>query len=127
MNVTQMIDLVQRYFRGVDERDFAAIRKTLRPDCLFRVETHKVELSGVDQIEQMFDRLWANHAAVHHGDFQYVPSPETGVIAVRFAVVNTLHNGQRVHKSNCNFFDIDDGLFHRIAVYMAGENTLNID
>jgi hypothetical protein len=41
--------------------------------------------------------------------------------------VNTLHSGQLVYKSNCNFFTVTDGRFSTVTVYMAGENTLDKD
>lgn len=126
MNLTrqQSIDLVRRYFGGVDGKDFEAIKSTLTEDCVFTVETHGVELNGTAEIAGMFERLWARHAAVRHQDFVFVPAPEEQRIAVRFAVVNTRHDGTLAHKSNCNFFELRDGRFCRVAVYMAGENTL---
>jgi len=124
MNRQEMITLVERYFAGVDGEDFAAIQSTLTEDCVFTVETHGVELIGLEQISGMFDRLWSRHAAVRHEAFVYVPSPEDGRIAVRFAVANIHHDGAVTHKSNCNFFEVQGDRFSRVAVYMAGENTL---
>lgn len=126
MTSQQMIDLVNQYFGGVDHQNIAIIKGTMSPDCNFSVETHGVKLQGYDQIENMFERLWASHAAVRHQNFIYVPSPENGLIAARFQVVNTHHDGQLTHKSNCNFFEIRDSLFSSIAVYMAGQNTLDM-
>ena len=125
MDRRAMIDLVEAYFAAVDAEDFAAIRATLAEDCVFSVETHGIRLQGLDEMECMFRKLWADHASVRHGDFVHVAAPEDGRIATRFAVVNTLHDGALVHKSNCNFFEIEDGRFSRVAVYMAGENTLD--
>lgn len=122
-----MIDLVDRYFRGVDQMDFGAISATLTEDCVFTVETHAVRLQGHGDIENMFRRLWRNHQAVRHEKFTYVPAPASGRIAVRFSVVNTLHDGSKRYKSNCNFFETRGGRFSQIAVYMAGENTLDTD
>ena len=122
-----MIDLVARYFSAVDREDVEAVNATLANDCVFTVETHGVRLEGHDAIAGMMRRLWANHAAVRHEDFVYVPAPDDGRIAVRFAVVNTHHDGGVTHKSNCNFFEISDGRFNRVAVYMAGANTLDTD
>ena len=119
-----MIELVRRYFTAVDGEDFAAIAAMLADDCEFSVETHGVRLRGLGEIRAMFLRLWADHAAVRHYDFVHVAAPGDGRIATRFSVVNTGHDGGQVHKSNCNFFEIADGRFSRIAVYMAGENTL---
>ncbi len=73
----------------------------------------------------MFRRLWANHRAVRHHAFVHVPDPLGGRIACRFKVENTEMDGQLTHKSNCNFFEIQDGKFETLAVYMAGVNTLN--
>ena len=119
-----MIELVGRYFAAVDGEDFAAIASTLTEDCVFTVETHAIRLEGLDRIREMFTRLWADHAAVRHYDFVHVAAPGAGRIATRFSVVNTHHNGTEIHKSNCNFFEIREGQFNRVAVYMAGENTL---
>ena len=125
MKEKEMIDLVKRYFNGVDNEDIAAVSATLTDDCVFTVETHGVRLQGSEEIKSMFMRLWDNHASVRHQEFVYVPAPKDDRIAVRFAVVNTHHDGSQTHKSNCNFFEIRDGRFVRVAVYMAGENTLN--
>ncbi len=124
MTDQEMIELVRRYFAAVDDEDFASIAATLADDCLFTVETHGVRLEGLDEIRAMFDRLWADHAAIRHYDFVHVAAPGDGRIATRFSVANTGHDGARHHKSNCNFFDIRDGRFGRVAVYMAGDNTL---
>jgi len=122
-----MIDLAERYFDAVDREDLDAVIATLTDDCVFTVETHGVRLQGHEAIESMMRRLWANHAAVRHLDFVYVPASDHDRIAVQFAVVNTHHGGGLIHKSNCNFFEIRDGRFDRVAVYMAGDNTLDTD
>ena len=125
MTQGELIDLVERYFAAVDGEDFEGVSATLTDDCVFTVETHGVKLQGRDEIEGMFRRLWADHDAVQHRDFVHVPAPEDDRIATRFQVVNTHHDGSLVHKSNCNFFEVRDGRFSRVAVYMAGENTLD--
>ena len=124
MGRQEMIDLVRRYFTAVDGEDFAAIATTLADDCVFTVETHGVRLEGLAAIEAMFRRLWDAHESVEHRDFVYLADPGDGRIAAQFAVVNTHHDGALTHKSNCNFFEIRDGRFSRVAIYMAGENTL---
>ena len=125
MKQDEMIDLVERYFDAVDREDFQAIGATLTDDCVFTVETHGVRLEGLDEIEAMFRRLWADHASVRHRDFVHAAAPGDGRIATRFAVINTHRDGSLTRKSNCNFFEIRDGRLCRVAVYMAGENTLN--
>jgi ketosteroid isomerase-like protein len=127
MTQQQMIDMVRRYFAAVDSEDLMTLQQLLAADCVFSVETHGVELIGWAQIEEMFKRLWRNHAAVRHQQFVYVAAPEDNRISTQFQVVNTHHNGSVVHKSNCNFFKITNHTFSRVAVYMAGQNTLNGD
>ena len=117
-------DLVERYFAAVDGEDLGGVLATLASDCVFTVETHGLRLVGHDEIAGMFRRLWANHAAVRHSDFLHVAAPQSGRIATRFQVQNTEHDGSLTHKSNCNFFEIKNGVFTAIAVYMAGPNTL---
>ncbi len=125
MTRQEMIDLVKRYFQGVDQADFEAVTETLTDDCVFSVETHGVELQGIEEIEGMLRRLWTNHRSVRHENFSFVADLGESRIAARFQVVNTHHDGNLTHKSNCNFFEVRDGRFCRVAVYMAGENTLN--
>ncbi len=126
LQAKQLEDLVRQYFRGVDGEDLEGIFQTLNDDCDFTVETHQIHLQGRDQIATMFNRLWANHEAVRHDRFNFVCDPERNQVAVQFRVTNTLKTGQQVFKSNCNFFELDDGKFCRVNVYMAGENTLNL-
>ena len=117
--------LVLRYFSGVDNQDISLILETLAPDCVFSVETHGVRLQGHETITAMFERLWSHHASVLHDQFHFAEDSTTSIIAVRFQVTNQLHDGSTVHKSNCNFFTVKDGLFTEVRVYMAGENTLD--
>ena len=118
-------DLVLKYFKAVDDQDLGSILETMKPDCLFRVETHSVQLNGQKEIEQMFRRLWRNHKSVKHENFYFIEDDRTGSVAVRFNVVNSLDDGGLVFKSNCNFFTLDKNLFSEVRVYMTGENTLD--
>ena len=124
MTRDDQISLVKRYFDAVDGEDIKGLLNTLAPDCVFTVETHGVRLNGHDEISGMFTRLWADHAAVLHHEFTHVPDPQTGRIASRFTVQNTEHDGSLTHKSNCNFFEIAEGRFASVRVYMTGQNTL---
>lgn len=125
MNRDAQIALVQRYFKAVDTEDLPAILDTLSGDCVFTVETHGVRLEGREAISNMFRRLWANHRAVRHHAFVCVTDPEHARVAARFQVENTETDGSLTRKSNCNFFEMRDGRFSAIAVYMAGQNTLD--
>ena len=118
-------NLVLKYFKGVDEGNISSVLDTLTEDCVFSIETHGIKLVGHDEITSMFKRLWKNHASVEHKDFYFVKDAMKNQVAVRFQVINILHNDQIVSKSNCNFFTLKDGIFSEVRVYMAGENTLN--
>jgi hypothetical protein len=118
-------NLVLKYFKGVDEENISSVLDTLTEDCVFSIETHGIKLVGHDEITSMFKRLWKNHASVEHKDFYFVKDAMKNQVAVRFQVINILHNDQIISKSNCNFFTIKDGIFSEVRVYMAGENTLN--
>ena len=120
-----LIALVRTYFAAVDGEDMEGVLATLTPDCRFTVETHGVELNGHDEIRGMFRRLWANHAAVLHDRFTFVPCAAAGRIAAQFQVTNTEADGSTTHKSNCNFFALRGDRFSAVAVYMAGANTLD--
>ena len=118
-------NLVLKYFKGVDEENIGSVLDTLTEDCVFSIETHGIKLVGHDEITSMFKRLWKNHASVEHKDFYFVKDAMKNQVAVRFQVINILHNDQIISKSNCNFFTLKDGIFSEVRVYMAGENTLN--
>ena len=118
-------NLVLKYFKGVDEENISTVLDTLTEDCVFSIETHGIRLVGHDEITSMFKRLWKNHASVEHKDFYFVKDAMKNQVAVRFQVINILHNDQIISKSNCNFFTLKDGIFSEVRVYMAGENTLN--
>jgi len=124
MRADEQIALVEAYFAAVDAEDLPGVLATLAPNCVFTVETHGVGLQGHEEISAMFHRLWASHRAVRHHAFVHVPDPSGGRIASRFKVENTETDGRLTHKSNCNFFEIADGRFETVAVYMAGINTL---
>jgi limonene-1,2-epoxide hydrolase len=124
MTEAEQITLVERYFAAVDGEDLDAVLATLQADCFFTVETHGGALNGHEEISGMLRRLWANHRAVKHHSFVHVANQASGRIASRFMVENTEKDGRITHKSNCNFFEITAGKFARVAVYMAGQNTL---
>jgi ketosteroid isomerase-like protein len=127
LDADEQIALVETYFRAVDAEDMDGVLSTLADDCTFTVETHGVRLQGHTAIAAMFERLWTSHKAVRHYDFTHIPNPRTERIASQFKVQNTELDGGLTHKSNCNFFDVKDGCFAKVAVYMTGANPLNAE
>ena len=125
MKSGELRSMVVSYFHGVDHEDLPLLLSTLSPQCVFSIETHNIKLIGHEAITGMFHRLWSNHKWVRHDQFSFVENVESDAVAVRFRVTNQLHDGQLVHKSNCNFFTSERGKFNEVRVYMAGENTLD--
>ena len=93
LTAQEQIALVTRYFAAVDSESIDRVLGTLSEDCTFSVETHGVQLSGKTQIADMLTRLWADHAAVRHDQFRFVPDPAAGRIAAQFRVLNTELDG----------------------------------
>ncbi|MGI9356531.1 MAG: nuclear transport factor 2 family protein [Rhizobiaceae bacterium] len=125
MTDNDLIQLVKTYFSAVDRGDLNSVLATLTLDCRFSVETHEIVLNGHHDLRGMYERLWKNHAAMVHDQMNFVPNAAAGRIAAQFRVVNTEHDGSITYRSNCNFFDVQHNRFSRVAVYMAGDTTLN--
>ena len=121
----QLSDLAEQYFAGVDAKDWQAIRETHTEDCTIEIRTHGLMHEGRDQgVRKMFQGLFERYRSVWHGEFRHVCDVERQTVASQFKVLNTLEDGSTRSKANCNFFEVRDGLFFRIAIYMSGENTL---
>jgi ketosteroid isomerase-like protein len=117
--------LVEWYFAAVDRQDVAATLACFAPQAHFGIANHGIAYQGRDtQLRSMFERLHGRYASVWHGDFDHVCDVSRQRVASRFRVENTTHAGEQVHKNNCNFFQVQDGLFVQVWVYMSGDNSL---
>lgn len=125
LDALQLQALVERYFSAVDRGDLAATLACFAPDCRFGIANHGVYYQGRDtELRGMYERLGSRYARVWHGDFDHVIDVPNQRVASRFRVENTTHAGELLHKNNCNFFEVRDGLFVQVSVYMSGENSL---
>ena len=125
LNSDQLAGLAEQYFEGVDNMDWDAVRQTLTEDCSIEIRSHGVVHSGRDHgVKHMFEGLFNRYQKVWHGAFRHVCDVKRQFVASQFKVVNTLKDGSQRSKTNCNFFELRDGLFCRIEIYMSGENTL---
>lgn len=121
----QLQELVERYFASVDRMDVAATLSCFTSDAHFCIANHGVSYRGRDdELRGMYERLNARYARVWHGHFDHVFDVPRQRVASRFRVENTTHDGQLLHKNNCNFFELRDGLFSEVFVYMSAENSL---
>lgn len=125
LDAPQLQALVERYFAAVDRKDLAATLACFAPAARFGIANHGVYYQGRDtEVRGMYERLGSRYARVWHGDFEHVIDVPHQRVASRFRVENTTHAGELLHKNNCNFFEVQDGLFVQVLVYMSGDNSL---
>lgn len=118
--------LVEGYFAAVDRKDLAATLACFAPDARFGIANHGVFYEGRDSgLRGMFERLNGRYARVWHGDFDHLFDLPAQRVASRFRVENTTHEGQLLHKNNCNFFWMRGAVFTQVLVYMSGDNSLS--
>ena len=119
-----LVTLAERYFAAVDRMDLPATLACFDPEARFSIATYNTLHCGRDtELCRMFERLFSRYASVWHGDFDHVVQGNHR-IASRFQVRNCTHDGQTLTKNNCNFFQVRDGRFAEVFVYMSGDNSL---
>ena len=107
MTPAQMTDLVEAYFDAVDRMHLADTLALFVPDAQFHIPTHGLHFSGRDgEIAGMYERLFARYAQVWHGAFTHTVDVAAQRIASRFRVENVNHQGEKLVKNNCNFFEL---------------------
>lgn len=126
LKAAEIIDLVERhYFRNVDNKNLESLLKCFAEDAVLTVKTAGVSHRGREEgIRNMFSNLNDEIDTIYHGEFRHVVDVENQCIASEFLVQNTYEDGSHVEKRNCNFFEIHNGVFKSVHVYMMGENTL---
>ena len=125
LSASQLVALAEGYFSAVDRKDVEGTLICFAANAQFTIANHGVFYEGREiQIRGMYDRLNERYAKVWHGDFTHTVDVAAQRIASRFRVENITHEGEKLVKNNCNFFELKDGLFTAVYVYMAGENSL---
>ena len=125
LSASQLVALAEGYFSSVDRKDVEGTLICFAANAQFAIANHGVFYEGREiQIRGMYDRLNERYAKVWHGDFTHTVDVAAQRIASRFRVENITHEGEKLVKNNCNFFELKDGLFTAVYVYMAGENSL---
>ena len=125
LSASQLVALAEGYFSAVDRKDVEGTLICFAANAQFAIANHGVFYEGREiQIRGMYDRLNERYAKVWHGDFTHTVNVAAQRIASRFRVENITHEGEKLVKNNCNFFELKDGLFTAVYVYMAGENSL---
>jgi hypothetical protein len=120
------IDIVtKRYFDGVDNRIMQQVLDTFTEDAILTEVTSNTVHVGRDQgIRAMFTKLFADFSDIWHGNFVHTADPVSNAICSQFTVLITPHGGEELRYENCNRFYLKGDKFHRVYVYMSGDNLL---
>lgn len=120
-----LIDIVtKRYFDGVDNKALGQVLDCFTEDAVLTEVTSMTVHDGREAIAAMFRKLFTDFAGIWHGNFVHVGDPETDAICSQFTVLITPHGGSELRYENCNRFYLKEGRFHRVYVYMSGDNLL---
>lgn len=115
----------KRYFDGVDNKNMAKVLNCFTEDAVLTEVTSGTVHAGRDAgIRAMFEKLFADFEAIWHGNFVHVADPLTNTICSQFTVLITPNGGEQLRYENCNRWYLRDRLFHRVFVYMSGDNLL---
>lgn len=121
-----LIDIVtKRYFDGVDNKALDQVLNCFTEDAVLTEVTSSTVHTGRDLgIAAMFRKLFTDFSGIWHGNFVHVADPATDAICSQFTVLITPNDGSELRYENCNRFYLKDGRFHRVYVYMSGDNLL---
>lgn len=120
------IDIVtKRYFDGVDTKDMPKVLDCFTPDAILTEVTSNTVHTGRDAgIQAMFAKLFTDFSQIWHGNFVHTADPDSNAICSQFTVLITPNDGVELRYENCNRFHLKDEKFHRVFVYMSGDNLL---
>jgi uncharacterized protein (TIGR02246 family) len=119
------IDIVtKRYFDGVDNKQMEQVLDCFTEDAILTEVTSSTVHHGKAAIRAMFAKLFADFSEIWHGNFVHTADPRTNAINSQFTVLITPVGGSELRYENCNRFYLKGDRFHRVYVYMSGENLL---
>ncbi|MBO6528311.1 nuclear transport factor 2 family protein [Erythrobacter sp.] len=119
------VDIVtKRYFDGVDNKQLDKVLDCFTEDAVLTEATSNTVHDGIGAIRAMFEKLFADFSSIWHGNFVHTADPETNTICSQFTVLITPEGGEELRYENCNRFYLKEDRFHRVYVYMSGDNLL---
>ena len=125
LNREELIALVEdSYFANVDSKNLEPAVACFAEDAELRIQSAHVSHTGHDRIRRMFGDFMGATKIIYHGDFSHVVDVERQWIASQFVARNDYDDGRHVEMRNCNFFQVEDGRFKRVTIYMTDENPL---
>jgi uncharacterized protein (TIGR02246 family) len=119
------IDIVtKRYFDAVDNKALDRVLDCFTDDAILTEATSNTVHDGKDAIRAMFVKLFADFSSIWHGNFVHTADPATNAVCSQFTVLITPNGGEELRYENCNRFYLKGDKFHRVTVYMSGDNLL---
>ena len=120
------IDIVtKRYFDGVDNKQLAKVVDCFTEDAVLTEVTSNTVHEGRDTaVRAMFVKLFTDFSSIWHGNFVHTVDPLSNSINSQFTVLITPNGGDGLRYENCNRFYLKGDRFHRVYVYMSGDNLL---
>jgi len=120
------VDIVtKQYFDGVDNKNLAQVLDTFTDDAVLTEVTSSTVHTGKKEISAMFEKLFADFSDIWHGNFVHTADPDSNTICSQFTVLITPKGSEdELRYENCNRFYLKDDKFHRVYVYMSGDNLL---
>ena len=119
------IDIVtKRYFDGVDNKAMAQVLDCFTEDAILTEVTSATVHNGKPAIQAMFTKLFADFSEIWHGNFVHTADPGSNTVNSQFTVLITPNGGEELRYENCNRFYLKGDKFHRVYVYMSGDNLL---
>ena len=120
------IDIVtKRYFDGVDNKNMEQVLACFTEDALLTEVTSNTVHTGRDAgVRAMFARLFSDFAEIWHGNFVHTADPQSNSVCSQFTVLITPNGSTELRYENCNRFYLKGDKFHRVYVYMSGDNLL---
>lgn len=119
------IDIVtKRYFDGVDNKSMDRVLDCFTDDAVLTEVTSSTVHDGKPAIRAMFAKLFADFSSIWHGNFVHTADPASNAVCSQFTVLITPEGGDELRYENCNRFYLKGDKFHRVYVYMSGDNLL---
>ena len=120
------VDIVtKRYFDGVDNKNMEQVLACFTEDALLTEVTSNTVHTGRDAgVRAMFARLFSDFAEIWHGNFVHTADPQSNSVCSQFTVLITPNGSTELRYENCNRFYLKGDKFHRVYVYMSGDNLL---
>jgi hypothetical protein len=119
------IDIVtKRYFDGVDNKNMEQVLGCFTEDAILTEVTSNTVHTGRAAVGTMFARLFSDFAEIWHGNFVHTADPQSNSVCSQFTVLITPNGSTELRYENCNRFYLKGDKFHRVYVYMSGDNLL---